>query len=236
MSNPIRSIMIQRRRELGLTQLEAAKKAGCNESTWCRWESEQFVPRPADWPRIAKVLGMTLAELQGAAALTFNQLSGPTTTETAPDGAGGGSPRVRSYPWANEQIGELVERLERMDLGKIDGTEAHHQLSHWRTTLANTAMALDTQIRSLTGQIELFEKLFLHHVSESRKPERNLVGVKIVVNGEEDENGELLHKNVVRKLVNNVSAAFARIRAKPSKKQPISPPGEGMILFKVDPN
>lgn len=235
MSNPIRSIMIQRRRELGLTQQEAAKKAGCNESTWCRWESEQFVPRPAEWPRIAKVLGMSLADLQSAAAQKFNQLSSPTTAEAVPDGAGF-APRARPYAWANEEIGELVERLERMDLGKIDDTEAHHQMSQWRTTLVNAAMALDTQIRSLTGQIELYEKLFLGHVSESRKPSRNLVGVKIVVNGEEDENGELLHKNVVRKLVNNVSAAFARIRAKPSKKQPISPPGEGMILFKVDSN
>lgn len=216
MSNPIRAIMVKRRRELGLTQEEAAKKAGCNESTWCRWEGEKYMPRPGDWPRIAKVLGMTLAELQGAAAQTLNHMATATATEVRPAGEGGGS-KTRPFVWVNKETRELYERVERIDLGKIEAAEAQYQMSHLRTSLINMAMAIDTQTRSIASLVELFEKQFLAKVSESRTRFKHPVKIKVVLNVERDQNGQLLHKDEVKQLVNSISATLARIREKPAR-------------------
>lgn len=77
------------RKSVGLTQEEMAHRLGVDVSTVKRWEGGFNAPSPWMWPKLAKLLGLTRAELVGAlvAESTASECSSPDcsgTPEIAP--------------------------------------------------------------------------------------------------------------------------------------------------------
>ena len=65
--------MILRIRELrialGITQAELAALAGVTQSTVTSWETETYLPKTRDLPRIAHIFGVSINELYTSEAL-----------------------------------------------------------------------------------------------------------------------------------------------------------------------
>jgi transcriptional regulator with XRE-family HTH domain len=158
MANPLRPIMIQRRALLGLRQQDAAEKAGCAPGTWVRWESPVVLPRPGAWLKIAKVLGLTLEQLQQAAGKTLENLGSgkPQELDPKPD------PKTAAfdeYPFVSVEAAILDRLLANIDLHKLTQGGWHYHMGHWRALLRAQLQALDLQWRGLRDQVELFQKL-----------------------------------------------------------------------------
>jgi transcriptional regulator with XRE-family HTH domain len=60
------ALLRQRRQALGLTQQELARKVGSHQPVIGAWELGRSAPTPEQLARLAKALGMPLAELQAA--------------------------------------------------------------------------------------------------------------------------------------------------------------------------
>lgn len=160
MANPLRPIMIERRAQLGLRQVDAAEKASCSPGTWVRWESPVVLPRPGAWLIIAKTLGLTLEQLQRAAGQALEQLGGGQPLQP---GAKHDLPRQpvapEEYRFGSIEAETLDRILANVDLHKLTQGGWHFHMSHWRATLRAQLRAMDLQVRSLREQVELYEKL-----------------------------------------------------------------------------
>jgi transcriptional regulator with XRE-family HTH domain len=58
-----RQRLFERREQLGKTQAEVAREAGCNEGTYRNYESGRSTPRPGDRPALAEALEWTTLQL-----------------------------------------------------------------------------------------------------------------------------------------------------------------------------
>lgn len=64
--------LVNRRIELGLTQVELAKKAGLKQPAIARMESEVSIPRLDTLEKVAKALGLKLALIKDENAATVS--------------------------------------------------------------------------------------------------------------------------------------------------------------------
>jgi len=150
--------MIQRRALLGLRQQDAAQKAGCAPGTWVRWESPVVLPRPSAWLKIAKVLGLTLEQLQQAAGKTLESL-GSGKPQDPEEKLESRSAEPAEFPFVSVEAAILDRLLANFDLHKLTQGGWHYHMGHWRALLRAQLQALDLQWRGLRDQVELFQKL-----------------------------------------------------------------------------
>ena len=150
--------MIERRALLGLRQEDAAAKVPCSPNTWGRWESAHRLPPPRAWLKIAKALGLKLADVQRAAG---NALLDFASGSTRPPGGKGEPPAAVAEKQQFHSIdAEILDKvLNNVDLHKLDQGGWHYTMELWRTHLREMNRGLDLLVRMARNQTELFLKL-----------------------------------------------------------------------------
>lgn len=78
MENPFHGVMVRRRGELGISQAQAAARAGVSRSTWNTWESLEGRPHDDKWHLIAKALEIQIDDLEKAGASSWFLKCGPS--------------------------------------------------------------------------------------------------------------------------------------------------------------
>jgi hypothetical protein len=151
--------MIKRRAELGLRQQDAAAKVPCSPNTWGRWESAHRLPRPSAWLKIAKALGLTLAQLQNAASSAWRDLGGGQVTQPDPKGGEGKPTDPERYEYVSVEAHILDRTLTNIDLHKLDQAGWHYSMENWRAVQRENLRAIDLLVRAARDQAELFQKM-----------------------------------------------------------------------------
>lgn len=67
LSEPARPLLVKLRTEAGLTQEQLAKKLGVDETSVSHWEQGSSFPKRSRLPDVAAALGVSIADLLGAA-------------------------------------------------------------------------------------------------------------------------------------------------------------------------
>lgn len=171
MDNLLRSIMKQRRAELSLSQVAAARRAGVDLKTWGRWERQDTTVRPDNWIKVARALDLQIDDLQKAAFRSLQmQLGLPPIAHISVDCEGvADMPHVFRY----EAIAQLAERLD-IEVNKLDQQEWQFPIGRWRTMLRRQLIAIEEQLYAAEAQTELFRDFVLKLIGEPsfRKIER----------------------------------------------------------------
>lgn len=150
--------MIERRTALGLRQQDAAAKVPCSPNTWGRWESAHRLPRPGAWLKIAKVLGLKLADVQRAAGNALLDLaSGETRTKDRKAATAGAEPEPHAFVSIEAEL--LDKLLANVDLHKQEQGGWHYTMEAWRTQQREMARGIDILMRMARSQVELFLKI-----------------------------------------------------------------------------
>jgi DNA-binding XRE family transcriptional regulator len=154
--------MIERRALLGLRQEDAAARVPCSPNTWGRWESAEKLPRPKAWIKIAKVLRLTLAQLQHAAGTTLIDLGGGRPTQPAAGKKEEREVTPDEYQFLSVECEVLDRTLTNVDLHKLTQAGWHYHMDHWRSTQRELLRGIDHMIRAARNQAELFQKNYAH--------------------------------------------------------------------------
>jgi DNA-binding XRE family transcriptional regulator len=162
MANPLRPIMIERRAQLGLRQEDAAAKVPCSPNTWGRWESAHRLPHARVWLKIAKVLGLTLAQLQRAASSAWRDLDGGQVTQPDPKGGEGKPTDPDRYEFLSIEAQILDRTVTNIDLHKLAQAGWQYTMEQWRSTLREQFRAIDLQVRAARNQAEFYQKMHAH--------------------------------------------------------------------------
>lgn len=152
--------MIERRALLGLRQEDAAAKVPCSPNTWGRWESAAKLPSPGAWIKIAKVLGITLGQLQRAAGKTLIDISGGQAAQPAKNEPPQVGPDEYEYVSVEAQI--LDRLLMNLDLHKLAQAGWHYTMEQWRASQREHLRAIDVLVRASRNEAELFQKTHAH--------------------------------------------------------------------------
>jgi DNA-binding XRE family transcriptional regulator len=160
MKNPFHKIMCRRRIELGLSQAQAAARAGVARSTWNAWEHVDEFPRRDVWKVIAKVLEIQIDELQQAAATNWFLQSGLSSEQLSlMEMMGlpldGPAPNFSFYS-------EALQKLDRdldLDLNRIADESIGDELATLRNGLKNAIFAHDATFRALAQMVESFRAI-----------------------------------------------------------------------------
>lgn len=163
--------MRQRRSELSLSQVAAARRAGVDLKTWGRWERRDTTVRPDNWIKIARALDLQIDDLQKAAFQSLQlQLGLPPLSQTSVDCKSSVDvPHVFRY----EPIAQLAEKLD-IEVNKLDQQEWQFPIGRWRTMLRRQLIAIEEQLYAAEAQTELFRDFVLKLIGEPsfRKIER----------------------------------------------------------------
>lgn len=161
MDNPMHEIMVRRRAELGISQAQAAARAGISRSTWNTWESPDEQPLDERWHTIAKALEMPIDELEKAGATSWFLKSGPSAfqlslLQTLGITLEGAAIPVHAY--ADPNLFQLDRNLE-VDLGRSGYPPLSQKLGQLRNQIRNLLVAQDTTHQLLLQLVKTFRSL-----------------------------------------------------------------------------
>ncbi len=154
--------MIERRKKLGLRQEDAAAQVPCSPNTWGRWESSFRQPPIRAWIKIAKVLKITLGQLQRAAGQTLIDISGGEAKEPAAAPPGPRPVGPDDYEYLSIEASILDKILTNLDFHKLVQPGWHYHMEHWRAVQRENLRGIDQMMRAARNQAELIQKLHAH--------------------------------------------------------------------------
>ena len=161
MQNPLHKIMVRRRVELGLSQAQAAARAGVSRTTWNAWEHVDEFPRMEKWKTIAKVLEVPIEELEQAGAMSWFLQCGPSRIQlalmnTLDRPLDGPMPNLAFY---SAEVQKLDRELE-VDISRISFDWWGKELATMRGNLRNALLAQDAAYQALSQMVRTFKALF----------------------------------------------------------------------------
>jgi len=168
MENPFRRTMERRRAELGLSQAEAATRAGVARSTWSSWENSPEFPRMENWKIIAEVLQMPVERLMQLASLAWLIQVGMTPDQLIALKAAG-TPLDETwldYVFEDQTLAALSGELDV----EIDPTDLKGKRLFWlRGQLRRLLIQQDTFIKTLSDIIYWFHDSYVETVTKPKR-------------------------------------------------------------------
>ncbi len=158
--NPLRKLMKARRAELGkMTQAQAAKRAGCNKSTWNRWEKEDYLPYEDNFPDIARALEIRIEDLRREMVVGWQGFLGQVSQTMELEGDNPEIP-LSGYNLRNPELQRLEKMLES-DLTSIEDKRLQLYLSEWRSLLRSQLINTDAHMRSLEASLTIYRRFVI---------------------------------------------------------------------------
>lgn len=172
MENPFHRVMVRRRGELGLSQAQAAARAGVARSTWNTWESIEELPHRDKWHLIAKVLEMPIDELEKAGATHWFLECGPSPFQLSMlqslgihfDGV------LPDHQFSDPNLYKLDQQLD-VDLERLGFPQLVQKVGNLRNQIRKILVTHDAAQQELRQMVSSFCSLFDLMVPRSYTPQ-----------------------------------------------------------------